>query len=302
MHPKIIDIYNSKFNKKPVFSFEFFPPKDLEGEKRLFNTVKELKNLEPDFISVTCGAGGSSSIRNKTLDWCKIIQNDYNINSMVHYTCIGVEKNNLDLYLKVLKNEKIINIMALRGDKPKVNINIENTNIKKIENINNGFLYANELIDYIKSKGDDFSIGAACYPEIHNEAISAENDLQNLARKVKSGTDFLITQLFFDNKSFFDFREKCNKLNINVPIIPGIMSITNFNQIERFTKMTGCKIPEKLKKDILECEGNQEKLNEVSFNFTLDQCKELLNYGVQGIHFFTLNQSNITKKIFEALK
>ena len=287
---KIKNIYQHErsFARNAVFSFEFFPPKSEAGELQLHEAITELKKLEPGFISVTCGAGGST--RHKTNKWSKKIQNEYGVTAMSHYTSIGIRQKDVKEHLKELMDTGIQNVMALRGDLP--------SNLPNYEIPEDGFAYASDLIAYIRRLGFPFSIGAACYPEIHPEASSAEDDLRHLKEKVDAGADFLISQLFFINESYFRFLERCRAAHIDLPIIPGIMPITNFKQVERFTTMTGCKFPSNLLKKIAGYGDNKRELYKLSLDYSLEQCQELLNQKVPGIHFYTLNQSSLTKDIF----
>lgn len=287
---KISDIFRN--SSEPVFSFEFFPPKNEEGEEKLFNTIESLKELNPGFVSVTYGAGGST--REKTRHWVRTIQDDHNLIAMAHYTCVGHGKEEIRSMLQDLYDDGIRNIMALRGDPPKGETAFTPPP--------DGFAHANELITYIKSTGLDFSLGGAAYPEVHQEAISAEDDLNNAVRKVEDGAEFLVTQLFFDNQAFFNFRDRLEKAGVTVPLVAGIMPITNYSQIAKFISMAGCKIPEKITKALEACGDNKEKLLEVSMKQSVDQCRELLENGVPGIHFYTLNQSKATMNILRALK
>ncbi len=283
---KIIEILK---NKKPVFSFEFFPPKTEEGENKLEISIQKLKQLEPDFVSVTYGAGGSTKI--KTEEWVTNIQNRHKITSMAHLTCINTPKEDIYNLLNIYKDNNILNIMALRGDIAK------DTIVKNYD-----FRYANELIYFIKKEFNNyFSIGAACYPEKHPEAKSLEEDIFYLRKKVESGADFLITQLFFDNSKFYIFKEKLEDNKIEVPLIAGIMPITAFKQIEKFTKMTNCSIPKELLDKIEQYKNNEEDLLKISMEFSIKQCIELLKNDVHGIHFYTLNQSDATFIILKEL-
>jgi methylenetetrahydrofolate reductase (NADPH) len=279
-------------NKKPTFSFEFFPPKTLDGEIKLEETIKELIELKPDFVSVTYGAGGSTRV--KTDHWVRRIQNHYHLISMAHLTCVGSSKEDIRRILIEHKNHFIKNIMALRGDPPKEQ--------KHFIPVENGFHYASELIQFIRSEfKNEFCIGGACYPEKHPEAKNIDEDIEHLKIKVDSGTDFLITQLFFDNTKFFRFREKLYKKNIQIPVIAGIMPITAYKQIERFTQMTNCSIPKKLVDQIEKNQDKEEEILKISLDFSIRQCEELLRNDVAGIHFYTLNQSNATLKILSEL-
>ncbi len=283
--------------KLPTFSFEFFPPKTSEGEQKLELSIQKLKPLQPDFVSITYGAGGSTRI--KTNEWVSKIQNQYDLVSMAHLTCVGSTKEELKEIILNHKDQNIKNIMALRGDPPK-----DSTSFVAV---NGGFSYAYQLIEFIKKEfNDSFSIGAACYPEKHVEAKSLEEDIYYLKKKVDSGVDFLITQLFFDNDKFYHFRDLAYKNGIKVPIIAGIMPITAYKQIERFTQMANCTIPDKLLKSLNEFQNKEEDLIKKSIEFSVMQCEDLLKNDVAGIHFYTLNQSDATyqilKQIYDILK
>lgn len=288
---KISDIYDQASTAKPVFSFEFFPPKNPDGEETLYNTIERLKDLHPDFVSVTYGAGGST--RGKTLDWVSTIKRRFHLTAMPHFTCVGASRDSLLADLQSFADAGINNVMALRGDPPR-----GETEFKAAED---GFSHASDLIQFIRSSGFDFSIGGACYPEKHPEAHDLDEDIENLKKKVNAGADFLITQLFFRNEVYFSFVEKCRSRGISVPIIPGIMPITSFSQIERFTSMAGCTFPEKLLRDISEAREDQKKLLDVSIEFSVNQCRELIEGGVRGIHFYTLNQSKAAETILRMI-
>ncbi len=288
---KISEIYSNASTKRPVFSFEFFPPKNPEGESRLFQTIRELRPMKPDFVSVTYGAGGST--REKTRQWAKSIQEDYGILTMAHYTCVGSSRTEIETALTELHGIGIRNIMALRGDPPQDGVFTPPVD---------GFTHASELISFVRSRGLDFCLGGACYPEVHPEAVSAEKDLQHLKEKVDAGADFLVSQLFFSSTAFLNFVEKCRAAGIGLPIVPGIMPITQLSQVERFTKMTGCTIPPELLENVQSAGDNKEKLMEISAKFTIKQCRELLDKGAPGIHFYTLNQSHVTMEILKSIR
>jgi len=274
---------------RPLFSFEFYPPKNEEGEQKLFATIAELSSLKPDFVSVTYGAGGST--RAKTREWVQAIQKNHHIPAMAHFTCVGSSKAEIAAYLAELNAAGIGNIMALRGDPPKGEISF-----KPAED---GLAHGDELIKFIRDSGLPFSVGGAAYPETHPEAVSPEMDLTFARKKVESGAQFLITQLFFENERYFEF---VRRAGLGVPVIPGIMPITAFQQVERFTKMAGCKIPQSLLNEIESCGGDSAKLLKVSLAFTERQCRDLLTAGAPGIHFYTLNQSHATIEILARLR
>jgi methylenetetrahydrofolate reductase (NADPH) len=274
----------------PVFSFEFFPPKTPQGVEHLFETVENLKSLSPSFVSVTYGAGGST--HELTVDLVSRIKNDLNIEAMAHLTCIGAGQDEIHQILERLKRCCIDNVLALRGDPP----NGQGTFLKP----ENGFAYASELVAYLR-KHFHFSLGGACYPEGHIECPDLVKDLEHLKRKVDSGLDFVITQLFFDNQYFFDFIERADRAGIRIPIIPGIMPITNVNQVKRFTRMCGASIPESLLLELESVDGDGEAVMKIGVRHAVEQCRDLLQQGVPGIHFYTLNKSSATQAILELL-
>jgi methylenetetrahydrofolate reductase (NADPH) len=275
----------------PVFSFEFFPPKDDGGVDALFHTIETLRGLNPSFVSVTYGAGGST--RQRTVEITKRIKQEIGIEAMAHLTCVGHSRGEILQILDELERSKIENIMTLRGDPPKGESNF----IPHPD----GFQHANELVSFIQSR-KSFCLGVAGYPELHPEASSKETDLANLKRKVEAGGQFIITQLFFDNSRYFDFVLRARDAGIHVPIIPGIMPISNVAQIKRFTKMCGATIPPELLTDLEKVEGNGEAVTQVGIRYATTQCEELLTGGAPGIHFYTLNKSLATQTILSELK
>ena len=277
--------------KSPIFSFEFFPPKDEAGFQSLFQTIENLKPSSPAFVSVTYGAGGST--RSRTVELVGKIKNEIGIECMAHLTCVGHKKDEIVSVLESLQVCGIENILALRGDPPKGE--------EKFLKPEGGFGYANELVAFIKSKYS-FCVGAACYPEGHIECPDFQTDIDNLKRKVDSGVDFLITQLFFDNNHYFDFIKRAEMEGINIPIIPGIMPILNLKQIKRFTEMCGVTLSESLLSKFEGFEENPEKVREIGINHAFEQSKELLSSGAPGIHFYTLNRSRATLAILEKLQ
>ncbi len=275
----------------PIYSFEFFPPKDSAGFATLFETIGRLKASVPAFVSVTYGAGGTT--RAKTVDLVGNIKNTIGIESMAHLTCVGHNQQEISSVLESLKSRNIDNVLALRGDPPQ-----GETQFVKTEG---GFQYASELVRFIK---DNFSfcIGAACYPEGHVECSDLDTDIDNLKRKVDNGVDFLITQLFFDNSYYFDFLEKLHKRNINVPVIPGIMPILNLKQIQRFTKMCGANLSASVMSKFEGIQDDADRVRQVGIAHAISQCRELLENKAPGIHFYTLNRSTATLAILEELK
>ena len=276
----------------PVFSVEFFPPKTDQGHRSLLTTIAELKALAPDFVSVTYGAGGST--RDRTLELVSYVKHDVGIEAMAHLTCVGASKAEIDTVLNRLEAAGIENVIALRGDPPQG----ETEFVPHPD----GLTYATDLIRMIRAQERPFCLAAACYPETHVEAQSAESDLEHLVEKVKSGTEVLITQLFFDNDSYFEFVERVRATGIAIPIAAGIMPITNVAQIERFTKLCGAEIPSGLRKRLNSVREDNTAVAEIGVEHATQQCVELLRRGVPGIHFYTLNRSHSTHIILKRLR
>jgi methylenetetrahydrofolate reductase (NADPH) len=275
----------------PVFSFEFFPPKTEQGEQNLYAALSELRTLEPSFVSVTYGAGGST--RAKTIEIVKRIKEQYGLEAMAHFTCVGATVPELRSTLDEMAAAGIDNVLALRGDPPAGQEDWVKTD--------GGLEYSRELVDLIKSDYP-FAIGAACFPETHIHAASPQADVDYLAEKVSSGVDFLITQLFFENSLYFDFVDRARAAGIEVPIVPGILPITQINQLERMTKMCGASIPEGLRRELHSRESQPEAVIDFGVAHATLQCAELLSAGAPGIHFYTLNRSPATRAILGALK
>ena len=276
---------------QPLFSFEFFPPKDDEGVERLFETVANLKPLRPAFVSVTYGAGGST--REKTVAITRRIKREAGIEAMAHLTCVGHGRDEIGELLDEYEDAGIENIMALRGDPPRGDTEF----VPHPE----GFSHANELIAFIRQR-KDFCLGGAGYPEVHPEAPSAEDDLDNLERKIDAGCDFVVTQLFFDERDYFDFVSRAWSEGIEVPIIPGIMPVTNTAQIKRFTQMCGATIPAPLLANLEAAAGDADAVVAAGIEHATRQCRALLEGGAPGIHFYTLNRSLSTRKILANLQ
>ncbi|WP_294704095.1 methylenetetrahydrofolate reductase [NAD(P)H] [uncultured Fusobacterium sp.] len=278
---KIAELFTKK---QPTISFEVFPPNKMYTLEKVYEVIDELSLLKPDFMSVTYGAGGST--RGNSVDIASKIKNINKIEALAHLTCIGAKKEEISSILTDLKRNNIDNIMALRGDRP-LDRELENGD----------FSYANELIKFIKENGD-FSIGGAFYPEGHQETNDLL-DLFNLKNKVESGTDFLISQIFFENEKFYDFREKLKKIGVKVPLVAGIMPITNGKQIRRITSMCGCSIPTKLRKILDRYEDNPQAMKEAGIAYAMEQIIELLSEDIAGIHIYTMNRVESSKKIME---
>jgi methylenetetrahydrofolate reductase (NADPH) len=277
--------------RAPVFSFEFFPPKTEAGERNLFAALEELRGLEPAFVSVTYGAGGSS--RARTIEIVKSIKERYGLEAMAHFTCVGATVPELRDTLDEMQRAGIENVLALRGDPP--------AGEERWTKTEGGLEFSRELVELIAADYP-FAIGAACFPETHIHATSPEDDLEHLAAKVRAGADFLITQLFFDNQLYFDFVERARAIGIGVPIIPGIMPITRVSQIERMAEMCGSAIPDGLRREMHAREDDDEAVLDFGVAYATLQCAELLAAGAPGIHFYTLNRSPATRAILSALK
>lgn len=275
----------------PVFSFEFFPPKTAEGERNLYAALAELRTLEPSFVSVTYGAGGSR--REKTIEIVKRIREEYGLEAMAHFTCVGATAAELRETLAEMQLAGIDNVLALRGDPPKG----EEAWIKT----EGGLEYSRELVELI-SEDYPFAIGAACFPETHIHASSPESDLEHLVEKVEAGVDFLITQLFFDNAVYFDFVARARAAGVAVPIIPGVIPITRVGQVEGMAAMCGASIPDGLRHELHARGEDPEAVLDFGVAYATLQCSELLAAGAPGIHFYTLNRSPATRAILSALK
>lgn len=274
--------------RKPVISFEIFPPKKEYPVETIYDTVEALKDLKPDFISVTYGAGGSNS--NRTLEIASIIKNKYEVEVLAHLTCIASTKEQIENLLKSFKKQNITNILALRGDIPN-DPNFEFPNPLHYE-------YARDLITHINQFGN-FCVAAAAYPEGHIECNDFNLDITRLKEKIQAGTDFLITQLFFDNELFYNFKEKIASKNIDIPISAGIMPVINKKQIERITSLCGASLPKKFIRIMEKYEHNLEALKEAGIAYATEQIIDLLSWGVDGIHLYTMNRPQTTRKIID---
>ena len=275
----------------PVFSFEFFPPKTDAGYRSLFRTIAELSPLEPGFVSVTCGAAGST--RRKTAELVNRIQQEIGLTAMAHVTCTGHSAEELASSLGEMERAGIENVLALRGDLPKDQPNWQPAA--------GGFRHANELAAFIRSRFG-FSLGGACYPEKHHEAPSLEEDLANLRKKIDAGVEFLITQLFLDNRPFFRFVERARNAGIEVPIVPGIMPMVSLKNLRSAMQLSpGSKAPPELEKRLMEAGEDTDRSLEIGVQWATLQCRELLDRGAPGIHFFTLNKSPATRKVHGSL-
>jgi methylenetetrahydrofolate reductase (NADPH) len=286
---RIEDILAS--SDEPVFSFEFFPPRTPEGEQMLQETLRTLRALEPSFVSVTYGAGGST--RDRTVEITKWIKQELGVEAMAHLSCVGTTREQLVEILDEVQVAGIDNVLALRGDPPR-----GETEWRPHPG---GLSYSTELARLIND-GYDFCIGAACFPEVHPEAPDLAHDLRFLKEKIASGARFLITQLFFDNALYFDFVAEVRAVGIDLPIIPGIIPVTDVNQIKRFTTMCGASIPPALLEQLELRADDPDAVIQLGVAYATLQCADLLRRGAPGIHFYTLNRSPATRAIVSALK
>ena len=273
-----------------TYSFEFFPPRDEISAVDFGINVGQLIKLSPSFVSVTYGAGGSN--RERTFALVDYLQNKIGMTTMAHYTCVNAPIDKIYSDLNQLKNSGIENIMALRGDPRKGE--------DSFTPVEGGFSHANELIAWIR-QNFDFCTGAAAYPDVHPEADSPESDIEALKYKIDAGAEFLITQLFFDNNVYFDFVGRVRKAGIKSRIIPGIIPITTYQQLARFTDMSRAKLPETILDSMESYKDNPAKITQIGMDYAIKQCRDLLMMGAPGLHFYTLNKSRATVEIFETL-
>ncbi|MGG5461985.1 methylenetetrahydrofolate reductase [NAD(P)H] [Clostridium sp. B9] len=271
------------FNKKEfVLSFEVFPPKETTPIENIYNTLENIQELRPDFISVTYGAGGNFK-SNRTIELASIIKNRYELEALAHLTCIGAKRNDIEDTLTALKNSGIENVLALRGD-------------KGLNDIVSDYDSSIDLVKHIKDfKG--INIGGACYPEIHPEATNRKVDLDFLKRKVDAGAEHLISQLFFDNNTFFEFLEYCEIKGINVPIQAGVMPVVNKKQIERILSLCKARFPKKFMKIVNKYEHDKEALRDAGIAYATEQIIDLISSGVRGVHLYTMNNSYVARNI-----
>jgi methylenetetrahydrofolate reductase (NADPH) len=285
---KIIDLFK---NKKTVVSLEVFPPKIDAPIESVYKTIDELKDLKPDFISVTYGALGN--IKGRTVEIASKIKKEYGIESLAHLTCIAATKEEMNKTFMELKENGIENVLALRGDLP------ADPDFKFPDPLH--FKYARDLIKEIKEK-TDFSIAAACYPEGHVTCTSKVDDIKFLKEKVDMGAEYLITQLFYDNELFYEFMEKTAIANINVPISCGILPVLNKNQVMRITQLSGCKLPPKFLRILDRYENNPEALKEAGEAYAIEQIIDLMAFGVSGIHLYTMNKPDTARRIINNIE
>ncbi len=274
----------------PLISFEFFPPKTDAGWSQLLQVIGELKPLKPSYVSVTYGAGGST--RAKTVELVEKIQKEHAIRSMAHLTCVGHTADEIGAILDDLWNAGVQNVLALRGDPPAGQTQFVATQ--------GGFGFASDLVKFVRGR-HDFSIGVAGYPEGHPQCLNKIRDLEMLKLKVDHGADFIVTQLFFDNTDFYRFRDAARVMGIKVPIVAGIMPISNVAQIKRFVSMCGAKIPQPLLLKLESIEADADAVHQAGIDYAAEQCRDLIAHGVDGLHFYTLNKSKSTVQICKSL-
>ena len=267
---------------KPTVSFEFFPPKTKEQETHLFGVIAELAQFNPNFVSVTYGALGKS--REKTFYWVKEIRDKFGLEPVAHLTCVAASREDIAGQIEQLDKIGVENILALRGDASA-----------------GVFKHACELVSFIKTLKPSTCIGVAGYPEKHPESIDFKDDIEHLKVKVEAGADYIVTQLFFDNKYFFEFRERCHKAGIKVPVIPGIMPITSLKQIQKLTGICGATVPNGLLAELEMHKDDPAKIEEIGVRQAVLQCRELLDKNVPGIHFFVMNQAGPITRILKKL-
>ena len=277
--------------RRPVFSFEFFPPKTDDGHANLRATLDTLRHDSPDFVSVTYGALGST--RDRTIDIVKWIKQDLGIEAMAHFTCVGATEGELRATLAEIEAASVENVLALRGDPPEGQEEWTQTE--------GGLRYSTELIGLL-SEHFGFAIGAAAFPEVHPQAESAEADIRFLKAKQDAGASFLITQLFFDNEFYFDFVARAREAGVTVPIIPGIMPVTSVRNIKRITELCKSEIPEAFEQQLETREEDGDAVHDLGIAYATLQCMDLLARGAPGIHFYTLNRSPATRAILAALR
>ncbi|MBR4556969.1 MAG: methylenetetrahydrofolate reductase [Clostridiales bacterium] len=281
---KVSQVYNTKRS----LSFEIFPPKKDTELSNIDETLEVLAELKPDFISVTFGAGGSSNC-NRTIELAKKIKYEYNIEPVVHLTCLHYDKNEIDEFARVLKGEGIENILALRGD-PNPNASAKDD-----------FKHSSDLISYLKDR-NDFCFLGACYPECHPESPSTVSEIKSLKKKVDAGAEVLLSQLFFDNDIFYRFHEECEIAGIDVPVIPGVMPVINAAQIKRMVSLCNASFPKRFQRIISRYEDNKEALFDAGMSYCLSQIIDLLVSDIKGIHLYTMNNPAVARRICEGIK
>lgn len=279
--------------KERTCSFEFFPPKTEKGREKLFETADAFKELKPDWFAVTYGAGGST--REATMDIVDELQRRFQVPTMHHLTCVGHSKDELKAVVGKMKEKNIRNILALRGDSPQ--------GVEHWEPAADGLEYCYQLIELIRSTyGDFFSIGVAGFPEGHIDCPDKETDSKYLKIKIDAGSEFVITQLFFDNKDYFEYLERVKKIGVRARIFPGIIPITNYQVLLRFCGTCGATIPQRVHDIFKPLDGDAEATYKAGVKFAVEQCNDLLEGGAPGLHFFALNKVEPTREIVSKIK
>jgi methylenetetrahydrofolate reductase (NADPH) len=276
---------------RPVFSFEFFPPKTPAGTENLSRALVDLRELAPDFVSVTYGAGGTT--RDTTIDVVAHIKRDLGLEVMAHLTCVNATTEDVRGTLDRMREVGIDNVLALRGDPPRGQ--------ERWTKTDGGLEFSHELVSMIRSEYD-FSVAGAAFPETHIHAVSPEDDLRHLKTKVDLGVEVLITQMFFDNAYYFDFVRRAREIGIEVPIIPGVMPILSLDGIKRMTELSAADLPESLETELTRRRDDEQAVTELGVSYATLQCADLLAGGAPGIHFITLNRSSATRAILSALR
>ncbi len=286
---RIAEMYDS--GPSPVLSLEFFTPKDDAGKRALFRAIERLQSIDPAFVSITCGAAGTT--RERTADLAIEVQQRFGVTTMAHLVCTGTTRAELDETLHHMEAHGIENVLALRGDPPR--------GVASWKAVEGGFAHANELAAFIRGRFP-MSIGGACYPEKHHEAPTLQEDIRNLKRKVESGAEFLITQLFFDDDAYWRFVGLVRKEGIEVPIVPGIMPVLSLTNLRRIAALSpGTSIPARLVDALQAADGDDEASLQAGVEFAAAQIRGLLEKGAPGIHFYTLNRSKATLRTVAAL-
>ena len=287
-----MDVRTLLSQKRPVFSFEFFLPQIPENLSEFLKNLESFKTLNPDFVTLTYGAGGSG--RERTIEAAGLIKKETGLETACHLTGIAHTKREILERLNRLEELNIHHIVALRGDIPKG----EKT---PSESLDKDFPHAQDLISFIRQRGG-FQIAAAGYPETHPDAVSPQDDIVRLSEKVKAGSDWVITQIFFDNKDYFDFVQKARANGVSCPIVPGLMPVTSFSQLKRFASFCKAKIPKKMAADLDQIQNDPEAVIRYGIDWSVKQAQELLATGAPGIHFFTLNRSHSTAQVLKNLR
>jgi methylenetetrahydrofolate reductase (NADPH) len=287
-----MSVLRQVFQNAPFcLSIEIFPPKSSDADAALWENLERLMPYGPSFVSCTYGAGGST--RGRTVELCREIQSRFHVPATAHFTCVGSTVKELTDWLGEAREAGIRNFMALRGDAPKGQ--------EGFRPVDGGLRYANELVALIRSTDREAGIGVAGYPEKHPEARDADFDLANLKRKVDAGADAVFTQLFFDNSCFLRFRDRCRAVGIPIPVIPGIMPITEFARIKRITQLCGAAFPSPLASRLEAVQDDLSAQFEIGVEYAIEQCRELCAEGAEGIHFYALNRSSACERILDAL-